>query len=42
MAKAVLRHRLKLNFEAIAEGLTADDIVARIIEEVESKYKGKK
>lgn len=42
MAYAVLRHRLKLNFEAIAEGVSADDIIKMILDEVGAKYKGKK
>lgn len=41
MAKAVLRHRLKLNFEAVAEGVSADEIVKMIVDEVNSKYRGK-
>jgi len=41
MAKSVLRHRLKLNFEAVAEGVSADEIVKMIIDEVNSKYRGK-
>ncbi len=41
MALPVLRHRIKLNFEAIADGLSADDIVKKIVEEINKKYKGK-
>jgi MoxR-like ATPase len=33
-AAAALRHRLILNFEADAEGVTADDVVKKIIEKV--------
>jgi len=32
LAPPVLRHRLKLNFNADAEGLTVDDIVARLLD----------
>jgi len=34
LAPPVLRHRLKLNFNADAEGLTADDIVVRLLDVV--------
>ena len=34
VAPAVLRHRVLLNFEAEAAGLTADRVVAQILEEV--------
>jgi MoxR-like ATPase len=34
MARPVLRHRLILNFEGQAEGITADDILEKIIAEV--------
>jgi len=34
LALPVLRHRLKLNFEAIANRITADEIVKSIVEEV--------
>lgn len=34
LSKDVLRHRIKLNFEAISEGYTADDIVEKIINDV--------
>jgi MoxR-like ATPase len=33
-AEAVLRHRLVLSFEAEAEGITADAVVQRILDEV--------
>lgn len=39
LAYPVLRHRMKLNFEAIAERISADRIVAMVIEEVSKKYK---
>ena len=42
LAYPVLRHRIKLNFEAIAERVTADDVVRMIVEEVSKKYKNKK
>lgn len=41
LACPVLRHRLKLNFEAVAEGVSADEIIKMIVEEVSKKYKGK-
>lgn len=41
LACPVLRHRLKLNFEAVAEGISVDEIVKMIVEEVDKKYKGK-
>ena len=34
VAGPVLRHRVLLNFNAEAEGITSDDVVARLIEEV--------
>ena len=34
LALPVLRHRLKLNFEAVAERISADEIVTMIVEEV--------
>ena len=39
LAYPVLRHRIKLNFEAIAEGLSADDIIREIVAEVAKKNK---
>ncbi len=41
LAYPVLRHRIKLNFEAIAEGLSADDVIKLVVEEVSKKYKAK-
>jgi MoxR-like ATPase len=41
LACAVLRHRLKLNFEAVAEGVSVDEIIKMIVDEVSKKYKGK-
>ncbi len=38
MVYPVFRHRLKLNFEAVAERVTADDVITMILEEVEKKY----
>lgn len=38
LAAAVLRHRLKLNFEAIAERVSADDIVKSIVAEVGKRF----
>ena len=39
LAYPVLRHRMKLNFEAIAERVSADDIIKMIIKEVGKRYK---
>lgn len=36
IAPAVLRHRILTNFAAQAEGISADDVVARLIEETEA------
>ena len=38
LAAPVLRHRMKMNFEAIAERVTPDDVVKMIIEEVSKKF----
>ena len=37
LAKPVLRHRIKLNFEAIAERVSADTVVEMILEDVKKK-----
>jgi MoxR-like ATPase len=42
LAYPVLRHRIKLNFEAIAERITTDDVIKMIVEEVSSNPKYKK
>ena len=42
LAHPVLRHRLKLNFEAIAERVSADDVIDMIVKEVSSNPKNKK
>ena len=42
LAYLVLRHRIKLNFEAIAERITTDDVIKMIVEEVSSNPKYKK
>ncbi len=42
LAKPVLRHRLKLNFEAIAERVSADEIVEMIVAEVKKNFKASK
>ena len=42
LAYPVLRHRIKLNFEAIAERISPDEIIRRIVQEVSGKYEGKK
>ena len=34
VANPVLRHRVSTNFQAQAEGLTTDDIIARLVQEV--------
>ena len=41
LAYPVLRHRLKLNFEAIAERISSDDVIKMIVDEVSKKYKAK-
>ena len=42
LALPVLRHRIKLNFEAIAERVSADEIIKNIIEEISKNGKYKK
>ena len=42
LALPVLRHRLKLNFEAVAERISADDVVSMIVEEVKKNPNNKK
>lgn len=42
LAGLILRHRIKLNFEAIAERISPDEIINSLIEEVSKKYKIKK
>ena len=42
LAHLVLRHRIKMNFEAIAERVTPDQVITMILDEVAKKYKGKK
>ena len=42
LACFVLRHRLKLNFEAVAERISADEIIKKIVDEVSSNPKYKK
>ncbi|MBR2321016.1 MAG: hypothetical protein IKA57_02650 [Clostridia bacterium] len=39
LALPVLRHRLKLNFEAVAERISADEVVTMIVEEVKKMPK---
>lgn len=39
LARLVLRHRIKLNFEAIAERINADQVIDMILEELAKKYK---
>ena len=41
LAYPVLRHRIKHNFEAIAERVSPDEIIGQIVEEVSKKYQGK-
>ena len=42
LALPVLRHRLKLNFEAVAERISADDVVSMIVDEVKKNPNNKK
>lgn len=42
LAYPVLRHRIKMNFEAIAERVSPDAAIGMVLEEVKKKYKGKK
>jgi MoxR-like ATPase len=39
VAAPVLRHRIIPNFSATSEGLTTDDIIERILEQVPQKEK---
>ena len=39
LATLILRHRIKLNFEAVAERISPDRIIETIIEETKKKYK---
>ena len=41
LAFPVLRHRIKLNFEAIADRVSPDEIISQIVQEVSKKYQGK-
>ena len=41
LAYPILRHRIKLNFDAAAAGKTADDIIAELIQEVRSSSEKK-
>jgi MoxR-like ATPase len=34
VALAIMRHRIAINFTAQSEGITADDVVRKILEEV--------
>jgi MoxR-like ATPase len=34
VAEPVLRHRVSTNFQAQAEGLTTEDIIARLMDEI--------
>jgi MoxR-like ATPase len=42
LAYPVLRHRIKMNFEAIAERVTPDDVIKMIVAEVSKNPKYKK
>lgn len=42
LAYPVLRHRIKMNFEAIAERVSPDSTIGLIVEEVKKKYREKK
>ena len=39
LAYPVLRHRMKMNFEAIAERVTPDAVISQVIDEVSKNYK---
>ena len=39
LAYPVLRHRIKLNFEAIAERVSADEVIGKILDEIGKKPK---
>ena len=39
LAYPVLRHRMKMTFEAIAERVSADEVISMIIEEIGKKNK---
>ena len=41
LAYPVLRHRIKMNFEAIAERISADQAISQILEEIRRKYRSK-
>lgn len=41
LAFPVLRHRIKLNFEAVADRVSPDEIISQIVQEVSKKYQGK-
>ena len=42
LAYPVLRHRIKLNFEALADNVSADTVIGKILEELHGgKGKGK-
>lgn len=41
LAYPVLRHRIKMNFEAIADRISPDNVIKMIVEEVGAKYKKK-
>ena len=42
LAFPVLRHRIKMNFEAVAERVSADEAIRQIVEEVSKNPKYKK
>jgi MoxR-like ATPase len=42
LALPVLRHRIKLNFEAVAERISSDDVIKMIVAEVSKNPKYKK
>ena len=39
LAFPILRHRIKLNFEAIAERISSDDVIRSILEEIGKEFK---
>ena len=37
LARDVLRHRLVLSYEALSDGVSADDVLSRVLEAVEPR-----
>ena len=42
LAYPVLRHRIKINYNAISEKLTVDDVIAQLLREIKPEKKGRK